>query len=123
MKGGCHVSMVDSNASTPGRPELQVLDVDGTGGSISFGVAEPRYFVYWLASEVEGEKDAPAHAPRLEGVWYPDGFAGAMGDFLRAVEQGTEPSVSGRRNLGTMALVEACYRSAALRQAVEVPAT
>ena len=120
MKGGCHVSMVDSNASTPGRPEVQLLDVDATGGSISFSVAEPRYFAYWLAREIEGERDAPAHLPRLEGVWYPDGFAGAMGDFLHAVERGVEPSVSGRRNLGTMALVDACYRSAAARQEVEV---
>jgi len=122
FRGGCHVSMVDSNAATPGRPEVQECDVDGSAGSIHLRISEPRSFAYWLAKEIEGEKDAPLHAPKLEGVWYPDGFAGSMGDFLQAVEKGVEPSVSGRRNLGTMALVDACYRSAAARQAVEVAA-
>jgi predicted dehydrogenase len=120
FKDGCHVSMVDSNVSTPGRPEVQLLDVDGSEGSLTFSIAEPRYFVYWLAKEIEAKPngDAPAHVVRFENVWYPDGFAGAMGDFLEAVEKGREPSVSGRRNLGTMALVDACYRSAAAKQAV-----
>ena len=120
FRNGVHVSMVDSNVATPGRPEEQTLDVDGTGGSLTFGLAKPRYFAYWLAKEVEGEGDAPAHAPQLEGEWYPDGFAGSMASFLEALKSGVEPPTSGRRNLGTMALVDACYRSAASGQAVEV---
>jgi len=123
FRRGGHASLVDSNASTPGRPETQVLDVDGTGGSLTFGLATPRYFAYWLAKEIPGggDGDAPAHAPPLTGDWYPDGFAGAMASFLEAVEAGTEPPTSGRRNLGTMALVDACYRSAASGEAVDVP--
>jgi predicted dehydrogenase len=34
-----------------------------------------------------------------------------MAQLLRAVENDTEPEISGRDNLGTMAAVEACYRS------------
>ena len=41
-----------------------------------------------------------------------------MAQLLVAIEQGTEPSVSGRDNLNTMALVEAGYRSAAEHRAV-----
>jgi len=122
FRRGVHVTMVDSNVSTPGRPEEQTLDVDGTGGSITFGLAKPRHFAYWLAREIEGDGDAPAHAPHLEGEWYPDGFAGSMAGFLDAVARGVEPPTSGRRNLGTMALVDACYRSAQSRQAVDVAA-
>jgi len=125
FRRGVHASLVDSNASTPGRPETQVLDVDGTGGSLTFGLATPRYFAYWLAKEIpgggSGDGDAPGHAPPLTGAWYPDGFAGAMASFLEAVEQGHEAPTSGRHNLGTMALVDACYRSAESGQAVDVP--
>jgi predicted dehydrogenase len=125
FRRGVHASLVDSNASTPGRPETQVLDVDGTGGSLTFGLATPRYFAYWLAKEIpgggSGDGDAPAHAPPLTGEWYLDGFAGAMASFLEAVETGTEAPSSGRRNLGTMALIDACYRSAQSGQAVDVP--
>lgn len=121
FRGGAHVSMVDSNACTPGRPEAQVLDVDGTGGSLAMGFGTVRWFDYWLAKDRVGDGDAPAHAPPLAGSWNPDGFAGATAGFLEAVERGVEPPTSGRRNLGTMALVEACYRSAELGQAVDVP--
>jgi predicted dehydrogenase len=125
FRRGVHASLVDSNASTPGRPDTQVLDVDGTGGSLTFGLATPRYFAYWLAKEIpgggSGDGDAPAHAPPLTGDWFPDGFAGSMASFLEAVEAGTEAPTSGRRNLGTMALVDACYRSAESGEAVDVP--
>ena len=42
--------------------------------------------------------------------------------FLVALEAGREPAVSGRRNLGTMELVEACYRSAEENRVVELGA-
>ena len=34
-----------------------------------------------------------------------------MSGLLRAVEQGTEPEISARDNIRTIACVEACYRS------------
>jgi predicted dehydrogenase len=45
--------------------------------------------------------------------WFPDAFIGPMADLLISLEQGTQPSLSGRDNLKTMALVDAAYRSAA----------
>jgi predicted dehydrogenase len=50
-------------------------------------------------------------SPRWKEVWFPDAFAGTMGDLLDSVARGTQPSISGHDNLRTMALVEACYRS------------
>lgn len=50
--------------------------------------------------------------------WFPDAFMGTMGQLLIALEDGTEPAISGRDNLKTMALVEAAYRSAAEHRAV-----
>ncbi|UCF37811.1 MAG: Gfo/Idh/MocA family oxidoreductase, partial [Acidobacteriota bacterium] len=58
------------------------------------------------------------HQPRWDRVWFPDAFAGPMGDLLTALETGGEPSISGQDNLRTMALVEAAYESAQTHQSV-----
>ena len=49
--------------------------------------------------------------PRWPQAWFPDAFEGTMGELLCCLESGRESVISGRDNLGTMALVEACYRS------------
>ncbi len=58
--------------------------------------------------------------PRWNEVWFPDAFAGPMAELLCALAEGRECSLSGRDNLQTMALVEACYRSVAEHRAVEL---
>jgi predicted dehydrogenase len=50
--------------------------------------------------------------PRWEKAWFPDAFAGTMADLLRALETGGEPETSGEDNLGTLAVVDACFRGA-----------
>jgi predicted dehydrogenase len=50
-------------------------------------------------------------APRWKEVWFPDAFEGTMGQLLESVATGAAPAISGRDNLHTMALVDACYRS------------
>ena len=57
--------------------------------------------------------DATFHEPRWPESWFPDAFAGTMGQLLIALETGREPAISGRDNLQTMALVDAAYLSAA----------
>ncbi|MCW5981346.1 MAG: Gfo/Idh/MocA family oxidoreductase [Bryobacteraceae bacterium] len=59
-------------------------------------------------------------APQWKEVWFPDAFRGTMGMLLDAVANQTEPAVSGRNHLGTMALVEACYRSLDERRPVRI---
>ena len=58
--------------------------------------------------------------PRWSEVWFPDAFTGTMAQLLCALEEGNEPEISGRDNLNTMALVDACYLSAREHRAVEV---
>jgi predicted dehydrogenase len=41
-----------------------------------------------------------------------------MGQLMRAIQEGTEPEISGRDNLRTLALVDACYQSVAEHRAV-----
>lgn len=56
--------------------------------------------------------------PRWPECWFPDAFVGTMGQLMRALETGSEPEISGRDNLKTMALIEAAYRSAEEGRAV-----
>jgi predicted dehydrogenase len=50
-------------------------------------------------------------APVWSESWFPDAFIGTMAQLLIALEDGTEPTISGKDNLKTMALVEAAYLS------------
>ncbi|MCW2880192.1 MAG: gfo/Idh/MocA family oxidoreductase [Sphaerisporangium sp.] len=43
--------------------------------------------------------------------WLPDAVAGPMGSLLAAIAGGGEPETSGSDNLGTLALLDALYRS------------
>lgn len=58
--------------------------------------------------------------PKWDAVWFPDAFSGPMAQLLVALESQQEPAISGRDNLKTMALVEACYVSAREHRAVEI---
>lgn len=58
--------------------------------------------------------------PRWDEQWFPQAFIGTMGQLMRALEEGTTPELSGEANLGTMALIEAAYRSAAEGRAVKL---
>jgi predicted dehydrogenase len=57
----------------------------------------------------KGQKDF--EAPVWSESWFPDAFIGTMAQLLIALENGTEPAISGKDNLRTMALVEAAYLS------------
>jgi predicted dehydrogenase len=57
--------------------------------------------------------------PRWPEVWFPDAFVGPMAELLCALEEKRETVLSGRDNLHTMSLVEACYMSAREHRAVE----
>jgi predicted dehydrogenase len=58
--------------------------------------------------------------PRWNQVWFPDAFVGPMAELLCALEEGRGRELDGSDNLKTMALVEACYRSAREHRAVEL---
>lgn len=48
----------------------------------------------------------------LDGLWFDDGFAGAMGELLCAIEEDREPENSARRNLPSLELCFAAVASA-----------
>jgi len=62
--------------------------------------------------------DSSFHRPVWKESWFPDAFIGTMAQLLVALEKGTEPAISGRDNLWTMALVDAAYQSAETHCAV-----
>src|SRR5579859_2377979 len=57
-------------------------------------------------------------SPEWKESWFPDAFIGTMADLLIALEEGKVPTLSGRDNLRTMALVDAAYQSAQRHEAV-----
>src|SRR6266850_4398419 len=56
--------------------------------------------------------DKHFQSPVWRESWFPDAFIGTMAQLLIALEDGTEPAISGKDNLKTMALVDAAYASA-----------
>lgn len=55
----------------------------------------------------------------LTGKWFPDGFRGTLGEFLRAIEEEREPSISGRNNLRSLEICFAALASADTGQPVK----
>ncbi len=60
---------------------------------------------------VELHTEAGVARPKLSGAWFNDGFAGAMGELLRAIEDDREPLNSARGNLASLKLCQAALRS------------
>lgn len=48
----------------------------------------------------------------LKGKWFPDGFRGTLGEFLRAIEEDRESSLNARNNLRSLELCFAALESA-----------
>ena len=59
-------------------------------------------------------------SPRWNEVWFPDAFVGPMAQLLCGPRRRPRSQISGRDNLKTMALVDACYLSAKEHRAVEL---
>jgi hypothetical protein len=87
----------------------------GTIGWPSYPARTPSTLDYTATSD-QGQW----HQPRWNEVWFPDAFVGPMADLLIALERGQPPTLSGKDNLETMALVDACYLSAREHRAVEI---
>ncbi|MDA0283675.1 MAG: Gfo/Idh/MocA family oxidoreductase [Planctomycetota bacterium] len=94
--------------------------VDGTAGLAKGTIGWPSYPARTPSTLDFTTTKHPGYwfQPRWKDVWFPDAFVGPMAQLLVALETETEPEISGRENLGTMALVEACYRSVEEHRAV-----
>ena len=97
--------------------------VEGTEGVAQGTIGWPDYphgsastLRYASRLTTDGKWQEPTWTTR----WFPDAFAGVMEQLQYAVSSGTEPALTGKDNLRTMALVEAGYRSLAERRPVSI---
>ena len=110
---------------------IELVYEDGSNAMIrSIGTAETKKggHLFWvhgsegilrgslqLGSDfVELEHTGGFNRYHLEGAWYVDGFAGAMGELLSAIAAGRQPYNSARHNLLTLQLTFAACRSSDL---------
>jgi predicted dehydrogenase len=78
--------------------------IHGTDGTIRGSVLGKDF--------VELEKNGTFCRYQLEGQWFPDGFAGTMGELLWAIAEDREPSNSARHNLLSLEMTLAAVQSA-----------
>ncbi len=88
--------------------------VEGTEGLARGTIGWPSYPAKVPSTIDFTTKQQPGYwlQPRWKEVWFPDAFIGTMAQLLCALEEGTEPEISGRDNLETIALCEAVYAAA-----------
>lgn len=117
---GGQASLVFDGAAAHGPSDATRLV--GTAGSItSEGPDLGRQTVTVTTAEGRARSD-------LSGTWFNDGFRGAMGELLLAIEEDREPENGARENLASLALCFAAIASARQRcevkvgEAVELPA-
>ena len=96
--------------------------VEGTEGNAKGTIGWPKYPEHTpstmdFTSTRFGERWIK---PRWDEVWFPDAFVGPMAQLMCAIEENIEPEISGKDNLKTMALVEACYTSFKEHRAVAI---
>jgi predicted dehydrogenase len=117
--GGCRAAAWDDVWAGPAREgaagDFHVRwRVEGTEGLARGTVGWPSYperTPSTLDYTTRGHGGA-WEQPRWPEVWFPDAFAGPMAQLLCALEDGTEPEISGRDNLETVALCEAVLAAA-----------
>src|SRR5262245_60124509 len=88
--------------------------VEGTDGLARGTIGWPSYPAKTPSTLDFTAKRFPGYwlQPRWPEVWFPDAFVGTMAQLLCALEDGTEPEISGRDNIETIALCEAVFAAA-----------
>ncbi|MDP0929342.1 Gfo/Idh/MocA family oxidoreductase [Paracoccus onubensis] len=109
-------SVVDCSYATKREPETfpeTLIEIDGTEGSLRLDAG------YHLTIQ-NGDRNetldvSPPLLPWTGKPWHniQESVAIIQRDFIACLRDGKQPETSGRDNLGTFALVEAAYRSAA----------
>jgi predicted dehydrogenase len=113
---GCRASGWDDVWTGPAREGAESdiyirWRVEGTAGLARGTIGWPSYPARTPSTLDFTTKQQPGSwlSPRWKEVWFPDAFVGTMAQLLRALEDGTEPEISGRDNLETIGLCEAVY--------------
>lgn len=93
--------------------------IEGTEGVVKMDIGWPRGGPSRISFYSKALGDV-WFEPELEGSWFPGAFRYTMGELFREIETGEESPISGRNNLETMAMVEACYVSDREKRAVAI---
>ncbi|HTV53559.1 MAG TPA: Gfo/Idh/MocA family oxidoreductase [Terriglobia bacterium] len=104
-------------------PDLYIKwRVEGTEGTAKGTIGWPAYPCRVPSTIDFTTRQEPGcwFSPRWQEVWFPDAFQGTMGELLSSIEENREPAISGRDNLKTLRLVDACYRSFEQRRPIEL---
>jgi predicted dehydrogenase len=116
---GCRAASWDDVWTGPAREGSQGdiyirWRVEGTDGLARGTIGWPSYPAKTPSTLDFTTKKQPGYwlEPRWPEVWFPDAFIGTMAQLLCAVEEGTEPEISARDNLETIALCEAVFTAA-----------
>src|SRR5262245_21371653 len=124
---GCRASAWDDVWTGPAREgsESDIYirwRVEGTEGLARGTIGWPSYPARTPSTLDFTTRQQPGYwsQPRWPEVWFPDAFVGTMAQLLCALEDRAEPEISGRDNVETMALVDACYLSAKEHRVVEI---
>ncbi len=88
--------------------------IEGTEGLMQGTIGWPKYPAREPSTIAFSTQRQPGYwfRPQWDEVWFPDAFVGTMAQLLVAVENGTEPAISGRDNLDTIALCSAVFTGA-----------
>jgi predicted dehydrogenase len=88
--------------------------VEGTEGLARGTIGWPTYPARTPSTLDFTTKRHPGYwlQPRWNEVWFPDAFAGTMAQLLCAIDEKSEPEISGRDNVETIALCEAVFAAA-----------
>jgi predicted dehydrogenase len=89
-----------AETARPGHP----FWIHGSTGTIRGSVLGEDY--------IELEKDGLSTRYKLVGHWFPDGFAGTMGELLTAIAEGRQPYNAARHNLLSLQMTLAACLSA-----------
>jgi len=116
---GCRAASWDDVWTGPAREGTQSdigirWRVEGVDGLARGTIGWPSYPARTPSTLDFTTKQQPGDwlQPRWPEVRFPDAFAGTMAQLLCALEDGTEPEISGRDNVETIALCEAVFASA-----------
>jgi predicted dehydrogenase len=96
-------ALIRATGGEPGEPEGHPFFINGTEGKILGSALGVEYVELYRGDE--------NHRFELEGAWFPDGFAGTMGELLSAIAEDREPSNSARHNLDSLRLTLAAVAS------------
>lgn len=124
---GCRASSWDDVWTGPVREGSQgdigiCWRVEGTEGLARGTIGWPSYPAH-TPSTLDFTTKARGDywfQPRWSEAWFPEAFRGTMGDLLLALAHNRPPSISGRDNLSTLALVDAVHRAAREHCVVEL---